>query len=299
MVARLRFGNFFIPYYSIQMTILITKGSRDYELLDSGDGKKLERFGNVTLSRPDPQVLWKKQKSEEFWNRANAIFEKKWNKKNIPESWKINLEGLSFILRPSTFKHVGIFPEQSENWKWIENIIKKNKEEVSVINLFGYTGGATLAALRAGAKVTHVDASKTAISASKTNAQISGFSNLPIRWILDDAITFLKREIKRGNSYNGIIMDPPAFGRGSKGEVWKIEKDFENLLKLSKEVLAQKPLFFLINGYASGYSSIAYENSLRGILTGLGGTFENGELTIEESDSKRLLPAGIFCRWNA
>jgi 23S rRNA (cytosine1962-C5)-methyltransferase len=135
--------------------------------------------------------------------------------------------------------------------------------------------------------------------ASKINAQISGFSNLPVRWILDDAIAFLKREIKRGNSYNGIIMDPPAFGRGSKGEVWKIEKDFENLLKLAKEVLAQKPLFFLINGYASGYSSIAYENSLRGILTGHGGTFENGELTIEESDSKRLLPAGIFCRWNA
>ncbi len=278
------------------MTTLITDGSEDYELIDSGDGFKLERFGAFVLSRPDPQVLWKKNQKQELWDTAEAVFEKKWSKKNIPELWKIKLQGLTFVLKLSTFKHVGIFPEQSENWKWIGETIKTN-ENISVLNLFGYTGGATLAALRAGAKVTHVDGSKTAITISKENAMVSGLAEKPVRWILDDAVTFLKREIKRGNTYDGIIMDPPAFGRGAKGEVWKIEKDFEKLLELVRNVLSPKPSFFLINGYASGYSSIAYENAIRGILEGFGGTFESGELTIKESRSGRLLPAGIFARW--
>ncbi len=284
------------------MIILKTESTKDYELLDSGNGEKLERFGQFVLARPDPQALWSKRLSEKEWNRSNAVFlkgaETKWKNKNVPEKWEINLSDLTFSIRLGKFKHPGVFPEQAPNWEWMENLIK-GKKNIRVLNLFGYTGGATLACLKAGAEVTHVDASRVAVTQAKENAELSGLSDKPVRWILDDALTFIKREIKRGNKYDGIIMDPPAFGRGPKGEIWKIEDAFIDFVEKTKELLSNKPLFYLINGYASGYSALAYEENIRSIHDQFGGEIESGELAIVESESGRLLPAGIFASWSA
>jgi len=293
--------------------IEITKPQKDYELLDSGDGMKLERYGKFVLSRPDPQVLWKKKLGEEAWKNADAIFVKGENsawkikkdlsegKAGVPDRWQIEIGGLNFEIYLSKFKHVGIFPEQLSNWFWMSDLIKKADRPVKVLNLFGYTGGASIACLKAGAEVVHVDASKTSIEHAKMNAEISGLSEKPIRWILDDGLAFVRREIRRGNKYDGIIMDPPAFGRGPKGEIWKIEESFQTLVEEAKKILSEKPLFFLINGYASGYSPIAYEENLSD-LKKIGGQTSSGELAIEESSNDgqtgRLLPAGIFARWN-
>jgi len=298
------------------MSILKTKPSNDYELLDSGDGEKLERYGQVIISRPDPQALWSKLLSVKEWRKAGAVFsrdEKAGWKTNgkIQERWKINFSDLSFYIKLSPFKHTGLFPEQVGNWEWIRGKIRNTTplsspskgggsescRKLSVLNLFGYTGGATLACAQAGAEVCHVDASKTAVAWARENAEISGLADKPIRWILDDAMVFVKREIKRGRKYDGIIMDPPAFGHGPKGEMWKIEENFIELLDLCYQVLSVQPLFFLINGYASGYSSIAYENNLLSLLKKYGGEIEKGELAIAESSSGRLLPCGIFARW--
>lgn len=290
---------------------LITKPSRDYELLDSGEGEKLERYGEFILSRPDPQALWKKNLSHEEWQNADAIFKRTadgggWKtKKSLPDRWQIELAGLNFWIRPTSFKHTGIFPEQSENWKWIQSALapcssapcSTTNATPSVLNLFGYTGGASLAAAKAGAKVCHLDGSRVAITWARDNAKISGLSEKPIRWILDDARTFLQREVKRGNHYDGIIMDPPAFGHGPNKELWKIEDHFLDLLDLSMKTLTEKPLFFLINGYSAGYSAITYKNNLDDLMKKHKGTTEIGELTIEESRSGRLLPCGIFARW--
>lgn len=289
--------------------ILTTKPSKDYELLDSGDGEKLERYGKVTVSRPDPQALWKKRLPDSVWEKADAIFTREkedagWKiKPGTPERWQIELGGLKFWIRPTSFKHTGIFPEHVGNWDWIREKIQNaefrmQNHEVNVLNLFGYTGGATLAAAEAGASVCHVDGSKVAVNWARENAELSGLKDKPIRWILDDARDFVKREIKRGRKYDGIIMDPPAFGHGPKRELWKIEDDFLPFLDLCREAMTDKPLFFLINGYASGYSAIAYENNLRGLF-GDEGKIEIGELTIEERDNGRLLPCGIFARWSS
>lgn len=282
--------------------ILSTELSKDYELVDSGDGEKLERYGKYVLRRPDPQALWGKNLSEKEWDKADAGFfrddEQKgeWKiKTKLPERWAIELDGLSFWIRPSAFKHTGLFPEQTPNWEWMENLIKKSKREISVLNLFGYTGGASLACAKAGASVCHIDGSKVAIRWARDNAEKSGLSEKPIRWILEDARKFAERETKRGKKYDGIILDPPAFGHGPNKELWKIEKDLPELLKLCRKIMSDKPLFFLLNGYASGYSAIAYENNLRALFDE--GDFEKGELTIRESKSGRLLPCGIFARW--
>jgi len=284
-----------------KLEILITKPSKDYELLDSGEGFKLERFGQMIVSRPDPQVLWNKS-NEALWNKIDAEFTDKWSgAKNIKKDWKINIGGNTFILKLSAFKHVGVFPEQESNWDWIAGLIKsanlKDRKVINVLNLFGYTGGATLAAAKAGATVTHVDGSKTAITWAKTNAEASGLGNKPIRWILDDVKAFVKREIRRGTKYDAIILDPPSFGRGPKGEAWKIEKDFPELITLLAEIISQTPIFILVNGYASGYSSIAYKNSLDYFKKSFGGETTCGEVGIEEKIGKRVLPAGIFARW--
>jgi len=289
--------------------ILITKESKDYELIDSGDGEKLERFGKITVARTDPQALWKKLKPSE-WKKADAFFSRDakdggWKtNKNVPDNWAIELGGLKFKIHLSAFKHVGLFPEQLENWKWIEKLVKtspqtpllRGEAKPQVLNLFGYTGGASLACAKAGAEVCHVDGSKVAIGWARDNAELSGLADKPVRWILDDAVKFVRREIKRGRKYDGIIMDPPAFGHGPGGEMWKIEENFLELLDLCFELLSDKPLFFLINGYASGYSSIAYENNLLGLKERFGGEIEKGELAIEESGG-RLLPCGIYARW--
>lgn len=288
--------------------ILTTVPTTHYALLDSGDGEKLERYGSAVVSRPDPQALWKKRLPASEWKKADAVFTREregagWRmKKGIPNRWPIELGGLKFWIRPTSFKHTGIFPEHVSNWGWVAEEIKKkrNKEtdgQIYVLNLFGYTGGATLAAAKAGAIVCHVDGSKVAVNWARGNAELSGLKNRPIRWIVDDARAFVKREITRGRRYDGIIMDPPAFGHGPKKELWKIEKDFLPLLDLCREVMADKPLFFLLNGYASGYSPIAYENNLKGLF-GNTGNIEMGELTIEEKDGGRLLPCGIFARWS-
>ncbi len=286
----------------MSLTTLITKQSKDYELLDSGEGEKLERYGQVIISRPDPQALWPKSLSLKEWQKADAVFSRDekagWKTKSkVPEKWQIDFSGLSFFIKLSPFKHTGLFPEQASNWEWMRDVIKKEKRKLNILNLFGYTGGATLAAAQAGAEVCHLDASKTAISWARENAEISGLADKPVRWILDDAMAFVKREIKRGRQYDGIIMDPPAFGHGPKGEMWRIEENFIELLDLCRQVLSVKPLFFLINGYASGYSSIAYENNLLSLIKKYGGEIEKGELAILESSGKRLLPCGIFARW--
>ena len=223
--------------------IQTTKPQNDYELLDSGDGSKLERYGKFVISRPDPQVLWKKRLSEDVWSSADAIFQKgersSWKiKKEVPDKWEIEIGGLNFEIYLSKFKHVGIFPEQLSNWLWMSDLIKKANRPVKVLNLFGYTGGASIACLKAGAEVVHVDASKTSIEHAKMNAEITGLSEKPIRWILDDGLAFVRREIRRGNRYDGIIMDPPAFGRGPKGEIWKIEESFLPLIEDAKKILS-------------------------------------------------------------
>ncbi len=292
----------------------------DYQLIDSGDGEKLERFGDFVLSRPDPQALWRKLLPESEWKKADGIFTRgekngDWSlKKDMPSRWNIDFADLKFWIRPTAFKHVGLFPEQATNWDWMRDKIKKagadtkNGAEIEVLNLFGYTGGATLACAQAGAKVVHIDGSKVAISWARENAELSGLEKKPIRWILDDARAFVKREIKRGRKYQGIIMDPPAFGHGPENEVWKIEDDFMPLLESCFELLADKssdgksatgPLFLLVNGYSAGYSAFAYENALRSLISKFGGHIEKGELTMkEEGADGRSLPCGIFARWS-
>ena len=301
----------------------------DYELIDSGDGEKLERFGEVVLARPDPQVLWRKLLPAAEWKKAGGSFardDKKdagngsgWSlKAGLPDRWKIDFADLKFWIRPTAFKHVGLFPEQSTNWDWmrekISGAIKNGAKDIEVLNLFGYTGGATLACAQAGAKVVHIDGSKVAIAWARENAELSGLEKKPVRWILDDARAFVKREIKRGRKYHGIIMDPPSFGHGPDNEVWKIEEDFMPLVEMCFEILADNtsagggPLFFLVNGYAAGYSAIAYENVLRPLVAKYGGSIEKGELTLNEKSDKagavsesvggRSLPCGIFARWS-
>lgn len=282
--------------------ILIVKNEKDYELLDSGDGEKLERFGPVTLSRPDPQALWRKNLPADEWKKAHARFTREerqgeWNiKKDTPEKWHIDFGGLKFVIKPTAFKHTGLFPEQAVNWEWIRAALKGTKD-AEVLNLFGYTGGATLAAAQAGAKVVHIDGSKSAIAWARENAELSGLADKPVRWILDDARVFVGREIKRERKYDGIIMDPPAFGHGPEKELWKIEDHFVDLVEDCMKLLSDKPLFFIINGYSAGYSAVAYENTLKALVEKHKGSIEIGELTLEEKGSGRLLPCGIFCRW--
>ena len=287
------------------MDILSTQSSKDYELLDSGDGEKLERYGKYIFRRPDPQALWDKKLSLDKWGRTDASFRRDgqkgdWDlKPGLPERWDIDFGGLRFWIHPSSFKHTGLFPEQQPNWDWMRDLIQNEKREIQVLNLFGYTGGASLACAQVGAAVTHVDGSKVAIRWGRENAEISGLADKPIRWILDDAREFVRREIKREKKYDGILLDPPAFGHGPNKELWKIEEHLPELLKMCTEILSDKPLFFLINGYASGYSAIAYENNLKDLLSKFGGEFEKGELTIAESQSGRLLPCGIYSRWRS
>lgn len=287
----------------------ITQPQKEYELIDSGEGEKLERFGSFVLRRPDPQALWNKKLAPKVWSDAHASFIRsgnsgKWQfKEGVPKEWNISYNELVFAISPTPFKHTGIFPEQIVNWKWTEERIKnyelgiKNGEPIQILNLFGYTGGATLACAKAGAHVCHVDASKSSITWARENAKLSGLENAPIRWILDDAYEFVRKEIKRGKKYDGIIMDPPAFGHGPNGEMWRIEESLIPFLEDTKKLLSDSPLFFLVNGYASGYSSVAYRQNITDLVEKYGGTIEDGELAIEEKGSGRLLPSGIFARW--
>lgn len=286
--------------------ILKLKKQKDYELIDSGEGKKLERYGSYFLVRPDPEALWKRNLSTDIWDKAELKFTRnemrtKWIiKDGIPKNWNISFGDFVFNIKPTSFKHTGLFPEQLPNWEWMEERIKKAKgdKKISVLNLFAYTGGATLACAKAGAEVCHVDGSKTAVAWARENAELSDLKDAPIRWIVEDVLIFLKREIKRGRKYDAIIMDPPSFGHGPKDELWKIEEHFLELMKLCKEILIDEPLFVVINGYTAGYSAIAYQNNLAEMMNEYKGNIEIGELAIQESDSDRLLPCGIFARWS-
>jgi 23S rRNA (cytosine1962-C5)-methyltransferase len=276
---------------------------KDYEFLDSGDGEKLERFGNFVFARPEPKALWKKTLPTSIWEKVDAKYVQnenngKWIFKNqVPVNWQIKWNELTFEVRPTVFKHTGVFPELSSLWKFIQEKIKNAGRPINVLNLFAYTGGSTLAAASAGASVTHLDASKSIVSWASKNAEISGLKQKPIRWIVDDSLAFVKREIKRGTKYDAIIMDPPKFGRGSDGQVWKIEDDLPKLLDLCKEVLSPEPLFFIINAYSVSFSALTLENLLNEKMKDLGGTSSCGELLLKATSSTNSLSTSIFGKW--
>ena len=277
----------------------------DYELLDSGEEEKLERYGSVVLARPDPQALWEKHLSNSEWQKADGLYVRSkgqtsrtqgdWKtKKDFPKQWEVDFGGLRFQVRATSFKHTGLFPEQLSNWDWMRGKLKKGSR---VLNLFAYTGGATLAAAQVGAEVTHVDASKTAVAWARENAELSGLGEKPIRWITEDVLAFLRREVKRGNRYDAIVMDPPAFGHGPKDELWKIEENLLGLMHLCEEVLSDDPLFVLMSGYAAGYSPLAFAYNLERFEKRFGGEVECGELSIQEKGTDHELPCGIYARW--
>lgn len=285
---------------SMDRITLITKAGAGYALIDSGGEAKLERFGDQVVVRPDPQALWPKSREGE-WSSANGTYvregtEGKWTGA-MPKEWQIELGGLKMIVKPTSFKHVGVFPEHAPGWEFVGEQISKKGGGVKVLNLFGYTGGYTLAAAKAGAEVTHVDASKAAVAWARENADANGLSGAPIRWIVEDVLTYLRREIKRGSKYDAIVMDPPAFGHGPKDELWKFDEHFVELIGLCEQLLSDNPLFVLINGYAAGYSPLAFAYNLEAIQKKLGGRIEFGDLAIAEEGTGRLLPAGIFARW--
>lgn len=278
---------------------------KDYEILDMANGEKLERWENITLIRPDPQIIWKEKSFPEKWKNANAKYNRSntgggnWNFiKPLPKSWQIKYKDLTFNIKPMGFKHTGIFPEQAVNWDWMMNKIRNSNREIKVLNLFAYTGGASVACLKAGASVCHVDSSKGMCEWAKENVASSGLRERPIRFLIDDVVKFVNREIRRGNKYDGIIMDPPSYGRGANGEVWKFEENIADLVKLCMNVLSDKPLFFLINSYTTGISSQVLENLLRiNIPKKVGGKFSHGELGLPMTNSKLILPCGIYGRW--
>jgi len=282
---------------------LTTEPWSDYALLDSGENMKLERFGEIIVARPETQAFWKKQKPE-LWNNAHATFafkDKKgaWEiKKSVPESWQLSWHDARFLARLTGFKHTGIFPEQAPNWEWLSTQCRDvvRPDMLKVLNLFGYTGIASVVAAQAGAFVTHVDASRQSLDWAHENARLSNIPEDSIRWVLDDALAFVKREARRGVKYDGIILDPPAFGRGAKGEVWKIEEDFLALLDTLKEIFSDKPgSFLLVNGYAAGYAPRAFAQAVESTFGQVVG--ESGELYIQESSSTRVIPAGIYVRF--
>ncbi len=287
------------------MLILTTSGWADYQLLDSGHGYRLEQFGAYILSRPDPQITWNPTLPQSEWDKADATFERttgdkgEWILKNkIPDKWLMQYQGLSFWAKLAPFKHTGVFPEQSLQWDWIREKITQAKREINVLNLFAYTGIATLAAASVGAKVTHLDASRPTMSWARENQEASHLSEKPIRWIMDDAVKFTTREIKRGSKYDAIIMDPPAYGHGPQGEKWNFNKDFPRLLENCRQILSDSPLFIIVNAYAISSSAIMLHNVLGEHTKGLGGQIEVGELALKEKDTERLLSTGIFGRWS-
>ncbi len=286
------------------ISILIPDGWKDYELIDTGDGMKLERFGEYIISRPDPRVIWKPQKPPAVWDTAHAHYvrstktEGHWQINSPPpHHWLIRYPDMTFLLEPTAFKHIGIFPEQAVNWVWLENIIAK--QPFNILNLFAYTGAATIAAARAGAHVTHLDSVKSAITWAHENARLNHVTEKQIRWIEDDAMKFVSREAKRGNTYDGIILDPPRFGRGSKGEVWKLIDDLPRLLEACASILSPRARFLLVNTYTADISAVALGQLVSSIMKSRDGIVTYGELALKESGSNRLLPSGIFARWES
>ena len=276
---------------------------QDYELLDCSGGEKLERWGEYTLVRPDPQAIWQTPRVHEGWIRNDARYARNssgggsWNKGHLPESWKIRYGELCFQVRPMNFKHTGLFPEQACNWDWAMDQIRRAGREIRVLNLFAYTGAATIACLKAGASVCHVDAAKGMVAWAKANAEASRLLDAPVRWIVDDCAKFVEREIRRGKRYDAIIMDPPSYGRGPGGEVWKLEQNLWDFVSLCAGVLSDEPLFVLINSYTTGLSPTVLTYVSESIFgRKLGGTAESGELGLPVTESGLVLPCGASCR---
>ena len=279
---------------------------QDYELLDASDGERLERWGKYILVRPDPQIIWKGAARHHAWKQADGVYRRStsggggWVKHKMPETWDISYGDLKFRLKPMGFKHTGLFPEQATNWDWFSSLIKNANRPIKVLNLFAYTGGATVAAAKAGASVVHVDASKGMVAMAKENAALSGLESAPIRYIVDDCKKFIEREIRRGNKYDGIIMDPPSYGRGPNGEVWKLEDNIDELIGLASQVLSREPLFFLINSYTTGLSplTMSYILDLK-VRSVYGGKVESGEIGLRVSQTGSVLPCGASTRWTS
>lgn len=277
---------------------------KDYEILDTSKGEKLERWGTYLLIRPDPQVIWNTPRLHKGWKHKNGHYHRsskgggEWEFFDLPEQWTITYQDLTFHLKPFSFKHTGLFPEQAANWDWFSEKIRHAGHPVKVLNLFAYTGGATLAAAKAGASVTHVDASKGMVAWAKENAASSGLADAPIRWIVDDCAKFAERELRRGNHYDAIIMDPPSYGRGPKGEIWKIEDAIYPLVQLCAKLLSDKPLFFLINSYTTGFapSVLSYLLGCE-VVPKFGGHVQADEIGLPVTQSKLSLPCGSSGRW--
>ena len=278
---------------------------QDYKIIDTSDGDKLESWGGKTLVRPDPQIIWKTPRKTDLWEKADAVYHRsskgggEWEyRKRLPENWNISYGDLKFIIRPTGFKHTGLFPEQAVNWDFMADKIRSAGREIKVLNLFAYTGGATLACANAGAQVSHVDASKGMVQWARENAAASGLSDEPIRWLVDDCLKFVQREIRRGNRYDAVVMDPPSYGRGPGGEVWKLEDCIYDLVKTCSEVLSDKPLFFLLNSYTTGLSPSVMAYILNEVITpGFGGKVTADEIGLPVEKSGMPLPCGSTAVW--
>ena len=282
---------------------------KDYEIIDCSKGEKLERWGNYTLIRPDPQVIWDFPKEAPGWKRWNGHYHRskkgggEWEFSRLPEQWQIHYGSLTFNLKPFNFKHTGLFPEQAANWEWFSQLLRDAKKPADrplrVLNLFAYTGGATIAAACAGAAVTHVDASKGMVAWAKENAGVSGLGDAPVRWLVDDCVKFVEREIRRGSRYDGIIMDPPSYGRGPKGEIWKLETNIWPFLTLTAQLLSDDALFFLINSYTTGLQPAVLAYMLnQAVAKRLGGRVEAEEIGLPVTESGLVLPCGASGRWH-
>ena len=278
---------------------------KDYELIDTSQGERLERWGDIILIRPDPQIIWNTPKENPLWRNAHARYHRsssgggKWEQyRKIPDVWQISYRNIVFRIKPMGFKHTGVFPEQAANWDFVDGIIRKSDKQLNVLNLFAYTGGATLACLNAGAKVCHVDASRGMVQWAKENAEASGLSDRPVRWLVDDCIKFVQREKRRGNKYDGIIMDPPSYGRGPGGEVWKLEEQLYPLVELCSEILSNDARFFILNSYTTGLSPAVMEYLLGAVLTPkLGGSVAADEIGLKVTDTGLVLPCGSTALW--
>lgn len=278
----------------------------EYELFDSGDGRKLERFGPYRFVRPEPQAIWRPALPAREWERADAVFRPEgaeggqWHfRRTLDVPWPMRYKHLRFWVQPTPFRHLGVFPEQANHWDWMAALIAAARRPIKVLNLFGYTGIASLAAAAAGAQVTHVDASKKGIAWARENQELSGLSDRPIRWLLDDAVKFVKREGRRESRYDGFIIDPPPFGRGPKGEIWRLEEDLPTLLMECRAIFSARPLFVVLTAYAIKQSSLSLHNILQDMVADYGGTLSCGEMITIEKHAGRPLSTAIFARWSA
>lgn len=283
----------------------IAENWKDYEVIDCSRGEKLERWGDYLLVRPDPQVLWDLPRNNPAWKKKNGHYHRsskgggEWEFFNLPEQWDIHYQELTFHLKPFSFKHTGLFPEQAVNWDWFSALIREAGRPIKVLNLFAYTGGATCAAAKAGAAVTHVDASKGMVTWAKENARSSGLEDAPIRWIVDDCVKFVEREIRRGNRYDAIIMDPPSYGRGPKGETWKIEEKIHPFIQLCVQLLSDTPLFMLVNSYTTGLAPAVLTYMLASeVIPKFNGSIEAQEIGLPVRESGLILPCGAAGRWS-